>query len=68
MMGKLSSASGSGDNTSQLLEAIKDISDNIREECDKKYAPKGSVDSRLDNFGADNSGLEKRVEHLERDN
>jgi len=40
MMGKLSSSDGSGDSTNKLLDAIKDISDNIRDECDKKYALK----------------------------
>lgn len=28
---------GEANNTVKLLEAIKDIADNIREECDKKY-------------------------------
>ena len=68
MMGKLSSSDGSGDSTNKLLDAIKDISDNIRDECDKKYAPKrDDLESALSNKG--NSGdLTKRVENLERDN
>lgn len=67
MMNKLSSSSGSGDNTSQLLEAIKDIADNIRDECDKKYALKGA--SLGDgSSGGNYDGLEKRVTNLERDN